>query len=181
MSPTAIDQARQLAETVGIDARFICSDLYQFGETSREQYDIVFTSYGVLCWLPDLDRWAATIASSLKPGGLFYLAEFHPVYDVFAGYSYFHQSEPDVIEEGTYTENDTGEKQTLATWGHPISDVVNALIKAGMHITQLNEYPYSPYNCFDGLIEREPGQFYFLHQEQPTPLLYTIKGVKHSV
>src|SRR5690606_40582309 len=33
------------------------------------QFDIVFTSYGTIGWLPDLDRWGAVVSHFLKPGG----------------------------------------------------------------------------------------------------------------
>jgi len=180
LSSTAIEKAKELSLETGLDSHFICSDIYEFGSTSKEKYDIVFTSYGALCWLPDLDKWAETIAHSLKSGGTFYIAEFHPFYDIFSGYSYFHSPEPDVDEEGTYTENDSGETTTLITWAHPLSDVVNALIQAGIHITELNEYPYSPYNCFEGMTEREKGKYYVTHKDQDIPLVYTIKGIKHA-
>ncbi|MBW8190180.1 class I SAM-dependent methyltransferase [Neiella marina] len=178
LSSTAIDKANLLAKQTALDARFICSDLYSFGENSTEQYDVVFTSYGALCWLPDLAHWANVVARSLKPGGTFYIAEFHPFHDVLSGYSYFHNLTPDIEEEGTYTENDPGDTQTVITWAHPLSEVICALIQAGIQIEQFNEYPYSPYNCFDGMTERETGKFYLKHLEQDIPLVYTITGTK---
>ncbi len=69
----------------------------------------MFTSFGAVSWLPDIQKWADVVARSLKPGGVFYIAEFHPFHDIFDGYSYFHKPEADVDEEGTYTENNTGE------------------------------------------------------------------------
>lgn len=180
LSSTAIDKAQDLAQQTNLDAQFVCADLYSFGEQSQQQFDVVFTSYGALCWLPDLSRWARVVADGLKPGGIFYMAEFHPFYDIFAGYSYFHNAEPDIEEEGTYTENDDGQTSTLVTWAHPMSDVVNALIAVGLEITQLNEYPYSPYNCFDGMEQREPGKFYLSHKQQDIPLVYTIKAIKRG-
>ncbi|EPJ52920.1 MAG: methyltransferase [Osedax symbiont Rs2] len=180
LSSTAIAKAKSLSAQAGLNSHFICSDVYSFGERSQEKYDIVFVSYGALCWLPDIDKWANVVANSLKPGGTFYIAEFHPFYDILSGYSYFHNLEPDIEEEGTYTENDTGEKSTLITWAHPLSEVLNALIAAGIQITRLNEYPYSPYNCFEAMLEREKGKFYLSHKEQDIPLVYTIKGIKHA-
>lgn len=178
LSDTAIEKANSIKQEVGLEAEFICSDVYSFGEISQKQYDIVFTSYGALCWLPDLDKWANTVFRSVKKGGIFYIAEFHPVYDLISGYSYFSQSEPDIEEEGTYTENDSGEISTVVTWAHPLSEVVNALIKVGMTISHLNEYPYSPHNCFENMQEREKGKFTITHEGQDIPLIYTIKGTK---
>ena len=178
LSSTAIEQAKELTIKSQLEANFICSDLYTFADNSNQEYDLVFTSYGAICWLPDLTKWAQLVASSLKPGGTFYIAEFHPFYDVLSGYPYFHREQADVEEEGTYTENDTGELTTIMTWAHPLSEVINVLIKAGLNITQMNEYPYSPCNCFEGMEEREPGKFYLEHQGQDVPLVYTIKAVK---
>lgn len=178
ISSVAITEAQALSDRSGLHGEFICNDIYSFGESNNKEFDIVFTSYGALCWLPDIERWASVVAQCLKPGGTFYIAEFHPFYDIFSGYTYFHRADPDIEEQGTYTENDRGDKSTLATWSHPISDVVSALLKYGIQIAQLKEYPYSPYNCFDGMEEREKGKYYLSFKGHEIPLIYTIKGVK---
>ena len=178
LSSNAIKQANKLAQQLDINANFVCSDVYDFAEQVTEQYDLVYTSYGTICWLPDLNKWAQLIYKSLKPGATFYIAEFHPFYDVFAGYPYFHQIQPDIEQEGTYTENDNGELSTVVTWAHPLSEVINALITAGLTINQLNEHDHSPYNCFDDMEEREPGKFYVKHKQADVPLVYSIKASK---
>jgi SAM-dependent methyltransferase len=128
LSPVAIEKARQLAEQAKVDAEFICSDVYAFGTAAEQQFDIIFTSYGALCWLPDLQQWANTVDRCLRPGGRFYMVEFHPVYDLFVDYPYFHNEKPDIDEDGTYTENCDGTATTTATWAHPLSEVINALL-----------------------------------------------------
>ena len=82
-SETAIELARSLSDELGLETRFIRSNVYDLPDMLDEQFDIVFTSYGVLNWLPDLDGWAEVIAKRLKPGGTFYIVEFHPFADVF--------------------------------------------------------------------------------------------------
>jgi SAM-dependent methyltransferase len=176
ISPVAIGQARQLARHAGLDAEFVCSDVYGFRPEAPGAYDIVFTSYGAICWLPDLERWAAVVASNLAPGGTFYMAEFHPVYDLVAGYSYFSRTVPDVDESGTYTENGAQATAKMAVWAHPLSEVINSLVGAGIRVERLNEYPFSPYNCFEGLVEREPGRYYLSHNGQDVPMVFTITG-----
>ncbi|NJO67654.1 MAG: class I SAM-dependent methyltransferase, partial [Rhodospirillales bacterium] len=79
LSPEAIRRAQALAGELGIDARFICSDVLALDALGEETFDIVFVSYGALIWLPDLDRWARTVARHLKPGGMLHLVEFHPM------------------------------------------------------------------------------------------------------
>ncbi|NTS76785.1 class I SAM-dependent methyltransferase [Catenovulum sp. SM1970] len=178
LSTTAIEQAKKLTEELGLSAEFIAQDIYQFGQTNQKQFDRVFTSYGVLCWLPDLSLWAQTIFKALKPGGQFHLVEFHPFNDVLSGYRYFPSDEPDIETEATYTENANDELETLATWNHPISEVINALIQAGLQIEAMNEFAYSPYPCFDGLDYVAGKGYQLLHKGQPIPLVYSIKATK---
>lgn len=178
ISPVAIEQARRLAGQAGLAAEFVCSDVYGFRPAGHGAFDIVFTSYGAICWLPDLGRWAEVVASNLAAGGAFYMVEFHPIYDLIAGYSYFNRGVPDVDESGTYTENGAAAVAKMAVWPHPMADVVNALLGAGIRIERLNEFPFSPYNCFEGLVEREPGRFYLQHRGQDVPMVYSILGRK---
>ena len=161
-----------------LNAEFIESDIYQFGKNHNSTYDLVYTSYGVLCWLPDLSEWAKVIASALNVGGEFHLVEFHPFNDLLSGYSYFPQPTPDVEEEGTYTENCDGQLSTVVTWPHSISEVITALINAGLHIQEFAEYPYSPYDCIEGCEQAEGLGYQLLHHGQQVPLVYSIKAVK---
>lgn len=178
ISPIAIQKARELAAVTELPAEFVCSDVYRYGGSSNGPFDIVFTSYGALCWLPDLRRWAEVVGSNLVAGGRFYIVEFHPIYDLLAGYSYFNRAVPDIDEEGTYTENGAQAVTRLATWAHPISSVINALTDVGIHIEQIREFPYSPYNCFEGMVEREPGRYYLSHKGNDVPIVYSILGRK---
>ena len=178
ISPVAIEKAHYLNEQTGLDAKFVCTDVYSFKRDSAEPFDIVFTSYGGICWLPDLDKWAKVVSSNLSLGGTFYMAEFHPIHDLLSGYSYFGSDKPDIDETGTYTENSADLSTTLAVWSHPLSRVISSLINAGIEIRRVNELPFSPYNCFKGMDEREPGRFYISHKKQDVPLVYTIMGKK---
>jgi 2-polyprenyl-3-methyl-5-hydroxy-6-metoxy-1,4-benzoquinol methylase len=181
LSDSAIEKANELASAINVDARFICHDVYQFGELVKPEFDIVFTSFGVICWLPDLTLWAETIANSLKSGGLFYMAEFHPFNDVVEGYGYFNRAQPDIEQEGTYTENCDGTEHTVVTWAHPISDVINALLAAGLQLKHFNEFDYSPYNCFAGLSLDESSEvprYQMVKNNQAMPLVYSLSAIK---
>lgn len=180
ISPVAIEQARELSKESGVDAHFVCSNVLDFDRGKARPYDIVFTSYGTICWLPDLMEWAGIVSSNLAPGGTFYMVEFHPIYDLLAGYPYFTSPDPDVEEEGTYTENSGDTVAEFAVWSHPLSSVINALIESGIEMLQLREFPFSPYNCFDGMEEREPGRFYIEHKGHDAPLVYSLMGRKIS-
>src|SRR5262245_17112552 len=78
-SGPAIEVARGLSAELGIPARFVESDVYSLPEVLDEPFDIVFASYGVLCWLPDFPAWARIAASFLNPGGVFYLLDGHGI------------------------------------------------------------------------------------------------------
>ena len=76
LSDIAIKEAKQLNDELGMNAKFVCCNVYDTSEYVKEQFDIVFTSYGTIGWLPDLQPWAKMIAERLKPGGVFYMADF---------------------------------------------------------------------------------------------------------
>ncbi len=59
---------------------FVVSDVYDAVDVlGPEQFDLVFTGIGALCWLPSIARWAEVVANLLKPGGRLFLREAHPV------------------------------------------------------------------------------------------------------
>jgi len=181
LSLESINQAKILSKKLNIDSTFVCSDVYDYNNQDNfEKFDIVYTSYGAICWLPCLKKWATTIANCLKPEGTFYMVEFHPINDFLDGEPYFHTSEPLISEEETYTDAEIKEKSKICTWSHPLSNVVNSLIEQGMCIKHLNEFPYSPYNCFEGLYEKEPGHYYKQHLEHNVPLVYSLYATKYS-
>jgi len=177
LSEVAIAEARQLAQQTQLSAEFICSDVYSVAGKVEPQ-DIVFTSYGAIVWLPDLTLWAQTIAACLKPGGQFYMAEFHPAQQLFDGYSYFNRGVPDIEQEGTYTENAGDEQYTLMCWSHSLSEVINALLQAGLVLEFFHEFAFSPYNCFAGLEAQANGRYVLKHQGQQVPLVYSISARK---
>ncbi|WP_154223495.1 class I SAM-dependent methyltransferase [Marinicella rhabdoformis] len=177
LSSVAIKQAQDLSEQCDLHATFICDDVINYLQ-KRRQFDVVFTSYGTICWLSDIKAWAQGVARQLKPGGTFFMAEFHPVYDLLDGYSYFHQLEPDVETETVYTENKSEEKQAIAVWSHPLGEVISALLCAGLSIQAFEEFDYSPYDCFDNMEERQAGQFHLQHKGNDIPLVYALKAVK---
>jgi 2-polyprenyl-3-methyl-5-hydroxy-6-metoxy-1,4-benzoquinol methylase len=142
-SAEALRIARELAAQVGIDASFVQSDVLAAADQLDGEYDIVFLSRGVLCWIGDLAAWADVCARLLKPGGVFYLLELHPAATALAGGSYFHTPEPEVVvKDGSYAVSGTGmTNQESREWSHSLGDVVTALAGAGIRIEFLHEFP----------------------------------------
>ena len=137
-SEEAIKLARKLSKETGIKAQFICSDIYKLPEVLKKKFDIVYTSGGVLCWLPDLNKWAKIIAHFLKPGGFFYIMEGHPFTYVFDNsetakvlkvtQSYFHKPEPTKWEpEGDYANPTSVTSSASYEWAHGMGDIINSL------------------------------------------------------
>jgi SAM-dependent methyltransferase len=185
-SSEAIAAARRLAAETGIAARFIESELYSLPEKLDEQFDIVFTSYGVLSWLPDIDRWANVVARLLRPGGTFYVAELHPIGGIFdtseedlrVNGPYFSSGEPlRFDDDGSYADLDAKlSNRTTFSWPHPVSEVVTALIDAGLRIEFVHEFPYSIERWFP-FMERRGDGYWHMPQEMPSiPLLYSIRA-----
>ena len=148
-------------------------------------FDIVFTSYGVLPWLPDLDRWAKIGARCLKPGGTFYLVEFHPFVGMLddAGeriaYPYFHRDEPLQFEQaGSYAEPEADFTHTAYEWPHSLGEIVTALLKAGLTLEYLHEFPYStsPFPWY--LDQEQPDRYVWKDRALTVPLMFSIKATR---
>lgn len=184
-SDKAVTKANELARELQVNSRFVCANVYDTDLYVQEQFDIVFTSYGTIGWLPDLKRWANVVAERLKPGGVFHMVEFHPVVWMFDNefthiqYAYFNTGKP--IEEensGTYADRSADLHDKEYGWNHSVSEILNALIGAGLRIEFFNEHASSPYNSFRKMTEVEPGSFQITGLENKLPLLFSIKASK---
>jgi SAM-dependent methyltransferase len=184
ISDEAIELAKNLNIELRLDADFVCCNVLDTSQYISEKFDIVFTSYGTIGWLPDLKPWAKMISERLKPNGIFYIVEFHPVawmYDYKVSppkLKYGYQQKEAIYEEyeGTYADRNSKMLIKEYSWNHGLGEVVTALSEAGLSLSYLNEYDTSPYDIFpglkinkDGLYEMEAGLF---------PLIYEIKATK---
>ena len=185
-SDAAIGLARALEEELGLGVRFICSNIYDLPDALEEQFDIVFTSYGVLDWLPDIARWAEVVSNHLKPSGVFYIVEFHPFANVFEPsesgdmapvYRYFHHElfleggEPsyagmEIIETPTYE------------WPHSLGDIVCVLIDAGLKIEFLHEFPFTCYQAYPVMERGDDGWWRFPKHNESFPQMFSIRATR---
>lgn len=184
-SEKAIETARHLATQLGLDAKFVCCDVYSTcAHLTNQSFDIVFTSYGVLGWLPDLQEWARVVQTMLKPGGMLVLVEFHPVIWMFddaferIDYSYFKQEAIIETVEGTYADKNAPVKQKTISWNHSLDEVLSCLLEQKMQITQFREFDYSPYHCLNNMTEIETGKFQIRNMEGKLPIIYALQAVK---
>lgn len=184
ISEEAITLSRKLNKQLGLSAEFVCCNVLDTSNHIHEQFDIVFTSYGVIGWLPDLKPWALMIAQRLRSGGTFYIIEFHPIVWMFdytgdkpvMKYGY-HQDEPVYEEyEGTYAQPDAAITSKEYGWNHGLGEVVSALIDAGLKIEFLKEHDASPYDVLPDLIKNENGLYE--SKDHLYPLIFEIKATK---
>ncbi len=186
LSNKAIESAKQIAKDTNSTAKFICCDIYDLPNHLEEKFDIVFTSYGTIGWLPDLDKWAKIVSKFLKPNGQFVFVEFHPVVWMFddnfekIGYSYFNSGAIIETENGTYADKKADITQSSVCWNHGLSEVLNNLISNGVEINSLEEHDYSPYNCFNKTIEFEPKKYRIEHLDDKIPMVYSITATRKN-
>lgn len=184
ISKKGIDLAQQLAKELEIEAKFVCCNVLDTSKHISETYDIVFTSYGTIGWLPDLQPWANMISERLKPGGVFYIVEFHPIVWMFdylqtpPQLQYGYQQKEVIYDEykGTYADMEAPIVSKEYGWNHGLSEVVNTLIEAGLTIEYLDEYDESPYEVFPNMVKNDREMFET--KDQLYPLLFAIKAFK---
>ncbi|MCP9495478.1 MAG: class I SAM-dependent methyltransferase [Pyrinomonadaceae bacterium MAG19_C2-C3] len=191
-SDEAINLARSLSQELNLPATFIHSNIYDLPAHPAlrdEQFDIVFTSYGVLTWLPDLRRWAQVVRRFLRRGGVFYVVEFHPFVYMFDDantenlrlkYPYFHTEEPLAIEiTGSYADLEANLRHIEYSWTHTLSDYLIALNEAELRVEWMHEFSWSAYNCFPHLKleEDETGRWQSKNDGRVLPLMFSIRAI----
>lgn len=190
-SPKAIEAARQLSAELNIPARFVQSDVLTLPGALQGQFDIVYTSYGAISWLPDLAKWSEVILHFLKPGGVFFMIEYHPFIQVFEnreegpgiepahdyyphpdkplrfevkGVSYAGES-PDITHEVEYN------------WNHSLGEIITSLSGKGLGLEYLHEFDYINFKMFRDMEEFAPGR-YRLQAAPPLPYMFSLKATR---
>lgn len=179
-SDAAIAEARKLSTELGLAAEFVCCDIYDLPKHLTGTFDIVFTSYGTIGWLPDLDRWAKVARHFLRPGGKLVLVEFHPVIWMFderfqgIQYAYFNRGPIQECSSGTYADKTAPIELPSVGWNHPISEVLGGLLASGLTLRHFQEYDYSPYGCFDPAVKVAERKYRIPHLGDKIPMLYSV-------
>jgi SAM-dependent methyltransferase len=191
-SGKAIALARSLAAELGLDARFVESTLFELPNVLEGEFDVVYTSRGVIGWLPDLRPWAEVIAHFLKPGGIFYIAEGHPVLwalddteevgpgELRVKYPYFSRPEPlEFPTQGSYADPTAHVEQPVEySWVHSMGEIVTVLAEAGLRIEFLHEFPFVEWPV-SFLEKRDDGKWWPPdNAEGELPLFFALKASK---
>jgi SAM-dependent methyltransferase len=190
-SEKAIALARSLSEETGIPATFVHSNIYDLPSNLSGQFDIVFTSYGALWWLPDIEGWAKVVAHFLKPDGTFLLVEFHPIASVFdvddSGdfrpmYPYFTRPQPMKFEvQGSYAASDPDYHGVEYGWNHSMGEYVTSLIAAGLRIESLREYPVANWRMFPMMEQGADGWWRLPGDMGEIPLMFSLKATRPAL
>lgn len=186
-APRAIEAARALARAVGLEATFVCADIYDLPHRLDGEYDVVFATCGVLPWLPALEPWVAAAAHFLKPGGFLFLADSHPFLHIFdeesvelrRRYPYFNRAPMRYEDSGSYADPAANvEHRTCYEWQHSIAELLNAVIAAGLRLEWFREYPYMTYNYWPHMEEDARGFWRLPGGDESLPLMFALKAVK---
>ena len=195
ISGSSIDRARELSTELDIPATFVQANVLEMGDRFDGQFDRVFTSIGALCWIGDLAAWGQVVARALKPGGLFYIAEFHPVMDTlqqsrpitdssaaYPQYPYFGNGTPLRFDpegdDSDYAEASFTSEETTFEWFHPMSEILQSLIEVGLVIDRFNDYPFVTYKARQGMVRGDDGLWRLPPEVVPLPLMFTIRASK---
>ncbi|MEX2970382.1 class I SAM-dependent methyltransferase [Streptomyces sp. C184] len=192
-SAAAVAQARRLAAEAGRDVEFVRSDVHRAVEAlGGRQFDVIYTGKGALCYLPDLTAWADVVSALLRPGGTFYLVEFHPLldalgptpsperqqlrlhHDYLGGRGPLRSDTPCTYTDGPPVQGAT----TSYEWRHGLGEVISAVIGAGMTVQLVRETELLPWKRFDAMVPSENGWWRLPPSEPIIPLLYALRAVK---
>ena len=192
-SPSAIMEAERFAGMIGADdARFVVSRVRDAVESlGGEEFDIVYTGRGALCWLPDIDQWASVCGSLVKQGGILYLEESTPMLNAMEPmateggsvfglrYDLFNKEAVTESNEGSYADPDYPMERRTHCWEYRYGTIINALVANGFRIDLLNERDELFFDPFPGMfVESRPNYWSFKEGETRFPLTFTLKATR---
>jgi SAM-dependent methyltransferase len=190
-SEEAVAAARELASEVGVPARFVVSDIYGLPDVLDERFDVVYTSCGVLGWLPDIVSWGRVAAHFVRPGGFLYLTEIHPVAEVFENegvepgelrlaYPYWSHAEPLRFEvKGSYADREAPTDGLVEYgWDHSLGEILTSLADAGLRLEFIHEFDFVRWPV-DFLVEGGDRRWRLPEGSKGTlPLFFSLKATK---
>jgi 2-polyprenyl-3-methyl-5-hydroxy-6-metoxy-1,4-benzoquinol methylase len=188
-SAPALEVAKKLAAEAKLEATFVQGTVDDAPQLAPGPFDMVFTTWGTICWLPDMARWARVIAAVLKPGGELYFADQHPsfaVLEVVDGKlapSWDFQTTAghplEFVSATTYTGDQTVmTNQATREWIHSLSSVLGGLIAAGMSITMFHEHEVLPWQSLSVLVPATDRMWRLPEGFPRMPLSYSLRARK---
>lgn len=188
-SPVAIEAARDFARRAGADVSFVEASVYDAAAALGRTYDLVYVTWGAINWLPDIFAWAKVVASLLRPGGRLYLLEGHPQMNQLEARNGRLELEfdwrtprerPLVFDDAqTYT----GDNRRIAStrcyeWIHPLGDIVNAVVSAGLSLDFLNEHESLVWRAFPFVVPAGQNEFALPAGQPRIPLAFSLGATR---
>jgi len=186
LSDKSIEEARKINDQLSLNAEFICCDIFDLPKHLDRTFDIVFTSYGTIIWLPDLMKWASIVSRFLKPGASFIMADFHPVVWMFdddfthVKYNYFKADAIEETEKSSYADKDVELKNDYVCWNHGMSETLMSLINHNLELVEFKEFDYSPYDCFNGTTKIGESKYRIENMTKKLPMVFALKAKKKN-
>ncbi len=186
-SPRALVAAARLADRLSLDVTWVESDALDARAAVEGHFDLVYTSIGAICWLEDLERWAAQVSALLRPGGIFYIRDGHPMLltidedapAMLVRYRYFGNGSALMWDDAaTYAGDGQVEHPRTYEWPHPLSEVVNSLVGAGLELLRLDEDTMLPWQFSPRMVEVEGGWAWPGEERLLVPCTFTIVARK---
>lgn len=194
ISGESVVQARSVARRHDADIEYVRANVYDAVDAlGGRQFDVIYTGKGAVCYLPDLVLWADVLARLLRPGGRFYVVEFHPLLYSLGVVPPDDNSEELLLRndflggrgveerDSTYTYTDgppLADARVSYEWRHEVAAVVNALVGAGLGIERLRESDKLPWPRWPGMVQDADGWFRLADDLPRIPLLYALAARK---
>ncbi|WP_431072735.1 class I SAM-dependent methyltransferase [Microbacterium phyllosphaerae] len=186
-SEPALRVATTLAERTGVAATWIHTDVLDARNAVPGDFDVVYTSIGTICWLRDLDRWAAQIVALLRPGGTFFIRDGHPALlaldedaeGLATTYPYFGDGRAQQWDdESTYAGDGKVAHARTYEWPHPLSEILGALLRAGLRLVHFDEGRTLPWRFSPRMVEVPRGYAWPEAERNLIPCTFTIVAHK---
>lgn len=186
-SPRAVASAQSIAARLGLPVEFVHGDVTNLpDEVPEAAFDVVFTSYGTIMWLPELEGWARGIASRLAPGGTFHIIDMHPFLSVFddyieepqlnVRYPYFTREPLHFVEQGSYADRTAEFSADSYAWQHTFSDIIGSLLDCGLQVRQLSEYPVVSWKALEFMEQDADGLWRLPAGAGDIPLMFSLSA-----
>ncbi len=189
-APKAIAASRSIAAQMDVNATFVETELYSAPDHIDSTFDLVYTSVGAICWMPDITKWAEIMAGFVKPGGRFWIRDSHPALmalddgrdddQLVVAYPYFHQPTPiNFPATESYQGSATIENTDSYSWAHSIADVITALMDAGLTLERFEEYQHLDWQFLSSMTQTEEGTWVLPEEVRDNvPMQFSILASK---
>lgn len=186
-SEPALRVAAALAERTGVAATWVQTDVLDARNAVAGDFDVVYTSIGTICWLQDLDRWAAQIIALLRPAGTFFIRDGHPALlaldedaeGLTTRYSYFGDGRAQQWDdESTYAGDGKVAHARTYEWPHPLSEILGALLRAGLRLVHFDEGRTLPWRFSPRMVDVPRGYAWPEAERNLIPCTFTIVARK---